>query len=470
LNGGIIMIKPRKQTYTMLMFLEKIKEMDIRSDQDVQRLSGQWDNKMVNELVSTVLNEEYIPPIILGEEKNSQLWIIDGLQRSSSLSLFRYGNYKITSSIEEPIIHYQAKARDENGEIKVDGNGDIVWIDSEFNIKNKTYDSLPDELKKRFNEYQIETVIHEGYDMKQISKLVRRYNNHKSMNIAQRAFTYVDNYAREIRNILSRPFFIECKGYTNNERKNGTLERVIMESVMCMFHLDNWKKGKQIGEYLNEYATMEEFKILNQNLERLEKVATNEMDSVFTSKDSLLWFTLFHKFTITGLSDWKFAEFVSSFNNKLYAKEINGSSFEALDKDRNRSTKDKAVIVEKLDILEMLMCEYLNIAREELQESDTLGFIKENVNPEVTQEDIELYSDMLDSFISKVDCESKLLDKHNRPSMLAVIAYACDKDIKLDNWIIDYFSKNDTYINDQIENYQYMKYDLEDFIKITDVA
>ena len=59
--------------------------------------------------------------------------------------------------------------------------------------------------------------------MKQISKLVRLYNNHKSMNTAQKAFTYIDNFARKTREILSRQFFIECKGYSNNERKSGTM-------------------------------------------------------------------------------------------------------------------------------------------------------------------------------------------------------------------------------------------------------
>ena len=83
------MAKPRKQTYTLEMYLNKMREADIRSYHDVQRLSGQWDKSTVNELIVTVLTDSYIPPIILGEEENSQLWIIDGLQRSSSLMLFR---------------------------------------------------------------------------------------------------------------------------------------------------------------------------------------------------------------------------------------------------------------------------------------------------------------------------------------------------------------------------------------------
>ena len=50
--------KPRKQTYTLDMYLKRMKEQDIRSDQDVQRLSNQWNNSMTNELIASVLNGE----------------------------------------------------------------------------------------------------------------------------------------------------------------------------------------------------------------------------------------------------------------------------------------------------------------------------------------------------------------------------------------------------------------------------
>lgn len=460
------MAKPRKQTYTLQMYLQKVKELDIRSDQDVQRLSGAWNNNMLNELIATVLNDGYIPPIILGEEANSQMWIIDGLQRSTALMMFRYGNYRITSSIEEPAISYRAKVRDAEGEVCIDGNGDIVWEDKEFDLRHKGYSKLPEELQKKFNEYQIETVIHEGYGMKEISKLVRRYNNHKAMNVSQKAFTFVDNYARKIREILKKKFFIECTGYTKNERKNGTLERIIMESIMCMFHLDNWKKPGQIGAYINENSSMEEFNILEDCMERLESVITDGLYGIFTSRDSFLWFTLFNKFTCLGLDDREFAGFLHAFKNGLCDKEVDGKVFY----EKGRSLKDRAVVVEKLDLLETLMLEYLHVSREDLEGTDVLGFIRENVNPDAAQEDICLYKDMLDDFVSKVDSNSGLLDRQNRASLTAIIAYACRADIQIDEWFVDYFSRTGDYLSDQQENYLYMKEDLGQFLEVGEVA
>jgi len=265
---------------------------------------------MVNELIVTVLNHGYIPPIILGKEENSQMWIVDGLQRSTTLMKFRYGNYRITSAVEEPKITYRAKCRDSEGNIKIDGNGDFIWEEKQFDIRHKVYDQLPEELQKIFSKYQIETVIHEGYSMKEISKLVRRYNFNKPMNVSQRLFTFADNYARRIREILRKPFFVECTGYTARERKNGTLERIILETVMCMFHLDNWKKPGQLGTYINENASEEQFAILEDIISRLENIITEDLYDIFTSRDTFLWFTLFYRFTQLGCDDKRFADFL----------------------------------------------------------------------------------------------------------------------------------------------------------------
>lgn len=99
---------------------------------------------MTNELIFSVLNGEYVLPIILAAEASSQLYIVDGLQRSTTLMMFRYGGYRLTSSLEEPVIHYRAKALDSEGETELDGNGDIIWETRSFDIRHKTYEKLPE--------------------------------------------------------------------------------------------------------------------------------------------------------------------------------------------------------------------------------------------------------------------------------------------------------------------------------------
>lgn len=462
------MAKPRKQTYTMDMFLNSMKEQDIRQDQDVQRMSGQWSNSMMNELISTVLHGDYIPPIILGEEKSGQLWIIDGLQRGTTLMKFRYGNYRITTSVEEPIITYRAKVKDAEGNIRMDGNGDFIWEDRQYDIRNKTYDKLPEELRKLFSQYQIETVIHEGYEMKDISKLVRRYNFNKPMNVSQKAFTFVNNHARKIREILRKRFFVEAP-YTRNERKNGTLERLIMESVMCMFHLDNWKKSGQLGTYINENATEEQFDVLENLISRLENIMTENLYGVFTSRDSFLWFTLFHHFTQLGDDDNKFAEFLTYF--KETTENISVEELYGLRKE-NSSNKDKGVILTKLDKLEAMMREFLGVVKISLSEgkaSSMLEFIQEQVNPDTTMEDVEQYAEVLEALARKTG-KSKLWEDNNIPSLIAVVAWSFINDMDLDDWFVDYFGRNESYLSGQTENYKAMRDDLEQYLRLKEVA
>lgn len=462
------MAKPRKQTYTMDLFLKNLKDQDIRQDQDVQRLSDQWSNGMMNELLVTVLNDGYIPPVILGKEENSQMWVVDGLQRSTTFMKFRYGNYRITSAVEEPIITYRAKCRDSEGKIKIDGCGDIVWEDKQIDIRNKSYDKLPKELQKIFDEYQIETVIHENYSMTEISKLVRRYNFNKPMNVSQRAFTFVNNHARKIREMLRKRFFVECTGYTKAERRNGTLERIIMESVMCMFHLDNWKKSGQLGEYINEHASAEQFGILENLISRLENIMTENLYGIFTSKDSFIWFTLFYRFTQLGCNDGRFADFLNYFKEMAEGKDMN--EFYGIDK--NSSTKDKTVIQTKLDKLEAMMYEFLGIVKISLsgdKASSILEFVQEQVTPLATLEDVEQYAEVLETLARKIG-KSKLWEEGNIPSLIAITAWSFVSDTDLDHWLVDYCNRNDAYSSDPAENYKTMRDDLEQFLKLKAVA
>ena len=297
------MARPRRQTYTMSQYLENVNEGYITNGADTQR-NPAW-KPIVDGLVVTILTDDYIPSVILAEEETGQKKIVDGGSRTTAWMMVRYGNYKIKSSVENPIIKYKSMLKDEDG--------NIVWNDATFDIRNKTYEQFPKELQKAFNEYQVETVIHEC-DSDGVAMYLRRYNVHTGMNANQKMFVHLPKYAGKIREITSRPFFIDYSSFNDKEKEKGVLERVVAESTMCAFHFDKWNKdGKKMAIYLNENATNEEFDMLDKNLERLEKIITKETKVLFNSKDTFVWLPLFNKFTKLGLDDSKFAEFLSMF-------------------------------------------------------------------------------------------------------------------------------------------------------------
>ena len=356
-------MKIRKQTYSLDQYLKQLRNETIRTDQDCQRLSGQWNANMVNELIYTVLTNNYIPPIILGEEVVSEitrLWVIDGLQRSSTLAMFRFGNTKITKNLDEYMVTYQRKVLDESGKPKRDEQNELVWESVEYDIRNKTYAQLPEELKDRFNGYQIETAIHQDCDISEISKLVRKYNNHTAMNTNQKSFTYMDNFAADVRRITENRFFLDVYAGSQKGKINGTFERLAADSVLLCNYPDEYRKETRKNfEWLNENAYISDFEGTNGLLTRLTASVENteETRALFDVKHTHIFVAAFKVFTELGRADEEFNGFLHWFVSGGNATEIDGKTWNSLN-DTAHSTRDKNVVLGKLVYLETLMKQY----------------------------------------------------------------------------------------------------------------
>ena len=456
------MARPRKQTYTMAQYLGNVNDGYISNDADTQR-NPAW-KPIVDGLAVTVLTDDYVPVIVLAEEDSGQIHIVDGGSRTAAFRMIRYGNYKIKSSVEDPIIQYKRMIKDENGK--------SIWEDAEFDIRNKTYEQFPKELQKKFDEYQVDTVVHEHCNKEKIAMYIKRYNEHKAMNTNQKMFVYIPEFAEKIRDISSNKFFIECCDIKDAEKEKGILERIISESVMCMFHFNKWNKnGKKLATYLNENGTKEQFEKLNNNIKRLENIITDSTKVLFNSKDCFIWFTLFNKFLETELDDCEFNEFLTAFLESLRNEPVDGKLFDKVDE--TGSTKDKRVIESKLHILETLMKEYLHIEESENKPVTKEEFIAKNVElpMEEVESDMDVYEDTLKDLEDKTIRDgSKLLNDNNHMSLLAVVAYAYKNDIDLDEWMEEYASNNNTYYIDQKKNYLHMIKDLTAYNKRMEVA
>lgn len=459
--------KVREQAIALSSYLKSVNSEDISENQDVQRMFC-WDNPAINELIVTVLTEDYIPPIILGEEELggdlTQQYIVDGIQRTTALNKFRHMNWKTTKSFENSVIQYQAKMRDDEGHLIKDKDGSILWENREFDIKNKTFEQLPDELKKKFDDYQIRIVIHQNCTMQEISKLVRRYNRNKSMGSNQKALTWIPTYARKIKNIANNEFYKNCVSYSKSMRKNGTYEQTVANSVMATFHLNDWKKTpNDRNEYLEENSSFDEFEKVNEYGNRIAKVCGNKLQNIFVFKDILCWIATFDKFTKLGVKDNKFAEFVNALVNDLHDKVIGEWSYDLLDKEAG--TSDKKIIQAKIDIYTALMMDYLHIDTETLTinpEETTLSFVQENANPDATEEDIEFYRDMVEDCV-RVD---EPVYQQCERAVIAIMAYACmkEQDEEFEKWIQRY--KNQiNFSPSQKTNFTYMKNSFDKYVQ-----
>lgn len=475
----------RTDKYSMYSLLQDKKNGDVNCNYILQREPFQWTTEEANRYFCRILSNLPIPEIILCEQKKKGLTIshlIDGLQRLSYAEAFKENRIKIGSAgAERHLIQYRDYVLDDNGNRVLDEDGLPEYEMKIFDVIGKYYKDLPDELKKRFNNFNINVTKFFDCTDEQIADHIRDYNNHASMNKEQGGFLNVSaQTAGYIKNISQKnTFFKNCGKFTDNNVIKGKLERVVAESIMLMFFRDSWKaKLDTIYKYVDENATEQQFLKLNSHFNRLELALgedNKDLKLLLTPTTMPMWIAVFDKFTTYNMDDSNFVDFLNAYNTELKDKEIDGVSMADF---KDQQTKKKATITGKIDLLIKLMNEFLHIgtrevnntelennntkeSAEENTEESVLSFVQENANPNVTDEDINLYTDMVEDCV-KIDDP---VYKECGMALVALMAYACqnDKDQDFEKWIENYRNKSD-FSSSQKVNYTYMKRSFDNFI------
>ena len=491
--------KTYRASFMLYDMLEKLACGVFNPNHPLQRRAGRWSKEYKSGLVTTVLKNEDIDSIKMCEQifdDGYEIWLIDGLQRLTALQSYKNDEFAITKEQSFPIVYY-----------KDEKTGEFMECD----VRQKKYSQLPKELQKQYDGYAINVVKHLDCTNKEISYHMVRYNNNCSMNVNEKNFTYMLNMADSIKRLSTENrFFKDCGVYTASETTKGVLERVIMESMMLLFHFDCWSKGKKMNLYLDQNASDAEIGIFEDELNRLTKVIDYDTTGqLFNSKNSFIWFGAFHKFTEFKLDDEKFAEFLTEFQDTLHSKEFDeyeGRSFDTYED--GKGTKDKKVVAVKLDMLEKLMREYFDLPEETIKNDDivnaendicdddndetesviletenngsvienhartaeeienqkTLDFVQTEVDASVEMEDVEMYNNCLDDYV-KVDSS---INSVGKTVLVALLAYAfkMEKDNEFSDWIDKIGNDNRTYSpNDRI-NYTYLKREFDKYLDV----
>lgn len=473
---NLVRDKTKKDTHMCSVLLKQLEREEIRTDCPLQRSPSQWDKESKDGLIVTAILHEDIDSIKMCEQirnGNIVVWIIDGVQRMTTLSEFRHSAFKLGKNIEHPIVYYQVKTVDAMGNTCRDENGNIIYELVEYDLRDKTYKDLPEELQESFDSFSIDTIKHLDCSDEEVGYHIRRYNRQTSMNVSQSSITYMDKFARDAKRIARGKFFKrEC--YRESERRKNIIERLVTESIMATYHLDQWKKSsKQAGRFLNQFSNVNEFQQLESNINRLDRIVDDTTEKVFNAKNSFVWFAVFNNFIQMNIADHCFNDFLHEFINHLHNKKLkafDNQSFDTLD--ACRSTKDKRVVVAKIGVLAQLMKDYFHDEIDHHSENLS-DFIKNYVDGAACGvDDIELYETSLDDYIVEVDNQSPLLQPQNHTSLIGIVAYAFTHDIDqyLGTWMATYFHTHDTYDPDQGQNYKNMQKNFHEYIRCKTVC
>lgn len=532
--------RTKKDDRMLKTLIEDFERGELRTDHPLQRNPGRWNTDYRDGEIATIIKGEDIDPIKIceqidvDEETNKKIienWLIDGLQRLTYPMKYMLGAFKLGNNIEFPIVTFMRARKDENGAFVME-NGRRIYDEIEFDLRGKAYKDLPPELQSNFESYSFSIVKQLDCTNEEVGYHIRRYNKQSNMNGSEKTITYLDTIAETIKTISSHRFFKDnCTKISTNEKIKGTVNKVVIETLMLLNYFEDWTKdNKKQGLYLEEKATEENFNELTSLLDRLADTVTESNEVLFTSKNTFIWIKMFKYFIDNyDLPDEKYSEFLDRFitelkekdcdlasSMKIYGEETDHCTYKALDE--SKSSKDKYVVNNKLHILETLMDEYFSdnsdtkdeenneeeitesvtdnnvnenknivvvsgrdfMAEQEVKdkakvkidtEMETIDFVRQYVDPNTTEEDIEDYFGYIDTCVNDlkiVNTNAAVISPENENAIIGVIAYAYKHDIDMDLWFQRYSISHKTLPSNmtQEESYKSMLHSLSNFLNM----
>ena len=436
----------------------------INRDYISQRQPFMWSEEQINKFYTRILNNQPIPEIIVCEQIVSGQkisFLIDGLQRLSYAELFK-NNIRPVKAKGAEFTHIKYKKR------VVDENGNIRVVEELFDIVGKKYEDLPEFLQKRFDNFNISVTRFFNCTAEMIDYHIRNYNSHTAMNKVQYSATNVSNViVGNIKELSQKhSFFKDIVKINNKNVKDGSWDEVVGRAIMTTYFLDDWKREvKDVFMFLDENSTTEQFETLKKHLDRLvEMIGDNSLKELFTTGNTHIWLAVYDKFTKLGVDDNKFVDFMRNFVKEIHKKDEDATDF-VKNTYKSRQSRDKSVIVGKIDGLYGLLCEFLHINKEDVEEINYKEFVKANVE-DIIDSDIEEIQMVANSVSEEVDEDSWMVSEQNYPSYLAIVgvAFRKEEEDKLKEWLPIYVKANQ-FIRNQQKAFLHMKESFDAFLQ-----
>lgn len=352
----------KKMTYKVSEIVKKIDSSQLLFNHPAQRCSDQWTGEMRSNLISDILQNNILPSLIFAEQiinGTCITWNLDGKQRCTNVYTYIHDGFKVTKSVKRNIIKYQDTVKDEEGNIVKGEHGIPVMEWKEFDISNKKFSQLPEVLKDRILNFDFDAILFLNCSDEDIIYNIGRFNAGKPMNKSQKGVIRLGTeFATRVKEISNGDFFTDCGVYTVKESKNGVIDRVIVDTIITENFMDAWNKNQEtMCSYICDNATMDMFDDLEDDLNELTEIVDGSNEELFTSKDSFIWFTVYHKNKENVDLD-TFGKFLTACCNDY--KEIEseeGISLVTLGE--NRNTRDKNVIISKINHINYLLKKFM---------------------------------------------------------------------------------------------------------------
>lgn len=244
----------------------KVKRGNIVLKHKLQRREGVWNKETKSLLIDSLLRGYIVNPIHTISENNKQ-YVIDGVQRLSTLSSFLNDEFALSKTLKPVEIENES-----------------------YEIAGKKFSKLDEPVADALNSAQIQVYEITEYTDKDVRDMFSRLNSGRPLNTTQKMTPNLSDYMSDaIVDIVSHPFFE--KALTPAQFKSSVDQAIAMEVLMLCATTEGYeiasfsrKDKEKFIEQHNYDQQDEKVALIKQALDKLDE---NFDDDVKIPKTSL---------------------------------------------------------------------------------------------------------------------------------------------------------------------------------------
>lgn len=231
--------------------VNKIKRGEISFTHKLQRKEGVWNRTQKSLLIDSLLRGYLVNPTYTVIEDKKQ-YVIDGVQRLSTISDYIQGKFSLSKNLD-PII--------------IDGES--------YEIAGKKFKKLDEKLQDDLMSAQIQVCEISEHTDKDVREMFRRLNSGKPLNTSQKLTPDMsDELSNAVLDIVSEPFF--DKVLTGAQLKSSVDLSIVIEVLMLSeidngYELSSFRKAdrEKFIQYYNDKVDTKQVEMIKKSLNNL---------------------------------------------------------------------------------------------------------------------------------------------------------------------------------------------------------
>lgn len=292
----------------------KVKRGNIVLKHKLQRREGVWNKETKSLLIDSLLRGYIVNPIHTISEGGKQ-YVIDGVQRLSTLSSFLNDEFSLSKNLKPVEIENES-----------------------YEIAGKKFSKLDEPVADALNSAQIQVYEITEYTDKDVREMFSRLNSGKPLNTVQKMTPNLSDYMSDaIFDIVSHPFFEKI--LTSAQFKSSVDQAIALEILMLCASGNDYtissfsKKDKEkFIEFYNFQITEDKVNTIKQALDKLDENFDEDVKMPKTSI-SFIVYTVYRSIkdkkgmgkTIDAIKDF-LANYESNEEYKSYIKQGTSAS------------------------------------------------------------------------------------------------------------------------------------------------